>query len=260
MPLLRTLLATCLLLLTLLWAPVSFAVSKDKHLPPQYAKSGHPTILAFYAPWCSGCKQIKPLEDVLEEQTKKTVTWHHVDVDTRDGKVLGYRYDIHSTPSYVLFDKNGQPTFAMTGRVSPAMLHHQAFKLGGLRAAVPFPSEIGESVFKRENHIAHLVRFTANGCTTTHCQKDAKKFAYFQQQLGLWPYKTSVWQLDITKHATYFKAVQADEKPYDTKAGVYYTLLDTDGVPLLRHNRPLTPDAMQNIARILQMVAAGQVK
>ncbi len=260
MPLLRTLLATTLLVLTLLWAPAGTAASKDKTLPPQYAKAGHPTVLAFYAPWCSGCKQIKPLETMLEDKTHTTVTWHHVDVDTRDGKVLGYRYDIHSTPSYLLFKADGQPDFSLSGRVSPGMLQHQVYKLAGLRKAIPFPTGMATPEIKRKNPIAHLVRFTANQCNTSYCKKDSKKFAYFQQQLGLWPYKTNIWQMDTAKQATYFKQITATEKPYDAKAGVYYALMDTDGVPLFRHNRPLNPEAMRTIASILQMVAAGQVK
>jgi thiol-disulfide isomerase/thioredoxin len=85
-------------------------------------KTGQFVLLDFYAKWCSTCQQLAPQVNALAEKKKVTLQVIHVDVDKAINGELSQRYDITSTPTYILFSPSGKPVYQMRDRLSLPVL------------------------------------------------------------------------------------------------------------------------------------------
>lgn len=229
-------------------------------LPALYRRA-KPVVMVFHAQWCSGCKQMRPFEATIESDTQGKLHWTYVDVDTSLGEGLSRRFNIQSTPSYVLFNQNGTVAFRHTGQVSPSLLRLQTHKLAGLAKARPVPNPLMDSAIShyqpKKPPRFHLVRIVADRCERTNCQFDSRKFAFFQQQLKLWPAPIAFTQLDAATAKPYLEKITSPNKGYDPETGLYYVLLDEDGIPLVRSNKALDDHTLKIMGSAIQLVMVG---
>ena len=68
-----------------------------------YESIQDPTMVDFYASWCSPCKTLKPTVEEIEEQYKDKVKVLHVDIDEYTS--LAQEYGVVSIPSLLFFNK-----------------------------------------------------------------------------------------------------------------------------------------------------------
>ncbi|SPQ21857.1 079d68e1-5746-4385-8129-f1add8dac09a [Thermothielavioides terrestris] len=139
-------------------------------------KSGKPTLVEFFAPWCGHCKNLAPIYEELAlafEHAKDKVQIAKVDADAE--RDLGKRFGVQGFPTLKFFDgKSDKPTEYNGGRDLESLSNFITEKIGvRARKKVAKPSSVvmlTDSTFKQ--HIGGdknvLVAFTAPWCG--HCK------------------------------------------------------------------------------------------
>ena len=135
-------------------------------------KSGKPTLVEFFAPWCGHCKTLAPIYEELAtafEYAKDKVQIAKVDADAE--KTLGSRFGIQGFPTLKWFDgKSDKPEDYSSGRDLEALSSFIAEKTGiKLKKKAETPSSVEmlndksfyEAIGKEKNV---LVAFTAPWC------------------------------------------------------------------------------------------------
>lgn len=138
-------------------------------------KSGKPTLVEFFAPWCGHCKTLAPIYEELAtafEHSKGNVQIAKVDADAE--KSLGKRFGIQGFPTLKWFDgKSDVPTDYSGARSLDALTEFITEKTGVRnKKKVSQPTSVAilnDSNFKKtigDKHV--LVAFTAPWCG--HCK------------------------------------------------------------------------------------------
>ena len=81
----------------------------------EYANSGKPMVLDFWAEWCGPCRMVSPIIDELAQEYAGRVVIGKMDVDNND-EVVG-QFGIRNIPT-VLFLKNGEMVDKIVGATS----------------------------------------------------------------------------------------------------------------------------------------------
>ena len=72
-------------------------------------KGDKPVVVDFYATWCGPCKMMAPILEELAGEFAGKVDIYKVDVDQQ--RTLAQQIGIQSMPTFLLVDKDGNPTF-----------------------------------------------------------------------------------------------------------------------------------------------------
>ncbi|KAH6978620.1 thioredoxin-like protein [Fusarium venenatum] len=139
-------------------------------------KSGKPTLVEFFAPWCGHCKKLAPVwEDLANtyEHAKDKIQIAKVDADAQ--RELGKRFGIQGFPTLKFFDgKSAKPQEYKSGRDLESLTTYIAEKTGVKpKKKLEMPSEVtylNDATFSKtvggDQHV--LVAFTAPWCG--HCK------------------------------------------------------------------------------------------
>lgn len=135
-------------------------------------KSGKPTLVEFFAPWCGHCKTLAPIwEDLANtyEYAKDKVQIAKVDADAQ--RELGKRFGIQGFPTLKFFDgKSSKPQDYKSGRDLESLTNFIVEKTGVKpKKKLELPSEVtylNDVTFPKaiggDKHV--LVAFTAPWC------------------------------------------------------------------------------------------------
>ncbi|KAK4191421.1 thioredoxin-like protein [Podospora australis] len=138
-------------------------------------KSGKPTLVEFFAPWCGHCKNLAPVYEELAQafEFSKDVQIAKVDADAE--KSLGKRFGVQGFPTLKWFDgKSDKPTEYNGGRDLESLSSFITEKTGIKAKKVLAPPSsvvmLTDSTFKKtvngDKNV--LVAFTAPWCG--HCK------------------------------------------------------------------------------------------
>lgn len=144
-------------------------------------KSGKPTLVEFFAPWCGHCKNLAPVYEDLASSfaSSKDVQIAKVDADAE--KELGRRFGVQGFPTLKFFDgKSDTPTDYSSGRDLESLTNFITEKTGVKpKRKLEKPSAVTyltDSTFDKEigGDKNVLVAFTAPWCgrkfpTLTYC-------------------------------------------------------------------------------------------
>jgi protein disulfide-isomerase A6 len=139
-------------------------------------KSGKPTLVEFFAPWCGHCKNLAPVYEELAlafEHAKDKVQIAKVDTDAE--RDLGKRFGVQGFPTLKFFDgKSDKPTEYNGGRDLESLSNFITEKTGvRARKKMEKPSKVAmltDATFEKQiggdKHV--LVAFTAPWCGRKH--------------------------------------------------------------------------------------------
>ncbi|CEJ81013.1 Putative Disulfide-isomerase erp38 [[Torrubiella] hemipterigena] len=139
-------------------------------------KSGKPTLVEFFAPWCGHCKTLAPIYEDLAgvfEHAKDKVQIAKVDADAE--RELGKRFGVQGFPTLKFFDgKSDKPTEYNSGRDLESLVDFITDKTGvKAKKKLELPSEVQmlsdkgfNDLIGGDQHV--LVAFTAPWCG--HCK------------------------------------------------------------------------------------------
>lgn len=85
----------------------------EENFEEEVLQAGTPTLVDFYADWCSHCRKISPMLDELSENRQIRIA--KVDVD--ESPQLAQKYSVMAIPALLLF-KNGEVSDKRVGQVS----------------------------------------------------------------------------------------------------------------------------------------------
>lgn len=135
-------------------------------------KSGKPTLVEFFAPWCGHCKNLAPVYEELAlafEYAKDKVQIAKVDADAE--RDLGKRFGVQGFPTLKFFDgKSDKPTEYNGGRDLESLSSFITEKTGVKpRKKMEQPSNVimlNDATFKKQigGDKNVLVAFTAPWC------------------------------------------------------------------------------------------------
>lgn len=93
--------------------------------------NGKPTLIEFYANWCTSCQAMAPDIAALEEQYGEQVNFVMLNVDNSKWlpEILSYRVD--GIPHFVFLAQNGQPIAQTIGEQPKAVMEANLVALAG---------------------------------------------------------------------------------------------------------------------------------
>jgi thioredoxin 1 len=95
----------------------------DETFERDVLRSGLPTVVDFWAPWCGPCRAVTPVLEQLAETTDR-VSFVKLDVDANP--LTASRYDVLSIPTVILF-ADGEPRETLVG-ARPRGHYERAFE------------------------------------------------------------------------------------------------------------------------------------
>lgn len=91
----------------------------DESFEKEVLKSGKPSLVDFWAPWCGPCRALGPILEEIAAERKESVNVIKVNVD--DNPRTAAAYKIKSIPTVMLF-KDGRAVRTLIGLVSKEAL------------------------------------------------------------------------------------------------------------------------------------------
>jgi thioredoxin 1 len=81
--------------------------------------SDKPTLVDFWAPWCSPCRMMIPIIDQTKTELGDKANVLKVDVDKN--KELSIKYGVRGVPTFIIF-KNGEVVWRRSGIIPKKLI------------------------------------------------------------------------------------------------------------------------------------------
>ncbi len=172
---------------------------KGGKLPPRY------TLVDFYANWCGTCQRLAPEVEKLSEQVKSKVHTIHINIDLPQNEKYATLFNVHGTPTYMLFNPEGKALYKMERILQVPALRARTLSLVGMAPVYKLPDNLS---------VANNQQYTLVSFRPKSCQNCATLDAAISPLDDNPKAKLSVVHLDPDKptHAAYQKQVKVTDR------------------------------------------------
>ena len=84
--------------------------------------NNRPTLVEFYADWCTTCQSMSPTLKELKESYAETVNFVMVDIDAPENKDLIQTYQVAGVPQWDILDRDAQTVKQLIGKLPKPIL------------------------------------------------------------------------------------------------------------------------------------------
>lgn len=174
-------LLTALLLLTSWLSSLQIpALASTPALPSELKKdnAGKMVLLDFYSAFCGTCQMMEPYVKALTTKTNKQLTYQRIDLGDSGNEKYMKLYGIEGTPTYILYNAQGQPLYRMQDYITPVVLERQILRLTGQLKPTDFPAGVtlptahqqasGQQPSREELEEMILISFETENCEPCH--------------------------------------------------------------------------------------------
>lgn len=121
---------------------IAAAIAATPALPTELKKdaTGKMVLLDFYSDFCGTCQMMEPYLKGLATKTERQIKFKRIDLTDADNQKYLQLYGIEGTPTYVLYNPDGQPLYRMQDYITPVVLERQLLRLTGQLKQTSFPS------------------------------------------------------------------------------------------------------------------------
>lgn len=89
------------------------------------AGNGRPVFIELYSDYWAACKIAKPIVDGLEDEWGADVTVMRLNVHDNGVQPLLNELNFRFTPTFILFDENGEEVWRTNGSIDPEIINAQ---------------------------------------------------------------------------------------------------------------------------------------
>ncbi len=147
--------------------PAYAARQNTPHLPAGLSSRINPklpTLVEFYAAWCSTCQKMEPTVNEIEKTAKGKLNVIRLDVDKKGDSDWADKFQVNGTPTYVMYNAAGNPTYRMDSRISSAVLEAEVYSMTGQASQYKLPQNISALNKAKSKYPMMLVAFGEKGC------------------------------------------------------------------------------------------------
>ncbi|NET63004.1 MAG: thioredoxin fold domain-containing protein [Moorea sp. SIO1G6] len=81
-----------------------------------------PTLIEFYADWCTTCQSMAPILNKLQQQYGETVNWVMLNIDDPQWAKPIEKYRVTGVPQFTFLDSNQQETEILVGKIPETII------------------------------------------------------------------------------------------------------------------------------------------
>jgi thioredoxin 1 len=139
-------------------------------------------LLDFYADYCGTCQMMAPKLKVMEKKTRNQIVFRHINVADESNRQYWDSFQLKGTPTYVLYNSDGQAVYKMQELITPVVLEKQLLRHTDQLKTVELPTELkiprlGDTEVRPLNQLL-LLAFESDNCKP--CQEMRPYLAGFE--------------------------------------------------------------------------------
>lgn len=134
---------------------------------------GKLVLLDFYSDYCGTCQMMAPKLKAMQRKTRDQIVFRHIDVSGEANKTYWEKFQLRGTPTYVLYNRQGEPVYKMQELITPVVLEKQLLRHTDRLKAVEIPDgiEIPRLGTDQESTTSQLLLFSFENDACESCQE-----------------------------------------------------------------------------------------
>jgi thiol-disulfide isomerase/thioredoxin len=126
----------------------------ERAIPLEQAQTnGKPSLVEFYAEWCTSCNSMAPTIAAMEEKYRGKVNFVALNVDNEKWVPEAERYQVSGIPHYVFIDANGKILGNLIGEQTNKIFDTNLKALSGGKAIPYAQTQPGQTSTFKKNQV-----------------------------------------------------------------------------------------------------------
>jgi thiol-disulfide isomerase/thioredoxin len=126
----------------------------ERAIPLEQAQTnGKPSLVEFYAEWCTSCNSMAPTIAAMEEKYRGKINFVALNVDNEKWVPEAERYQVSGIPHYVFIDANGKILGNLIGEQTNKIFDTNLKALSGGKAIPYAQAQPGQTSTFKKNQV-----------------------------------------------------------------------------------------------------------